>query len=189
MTTESLYEAWIFCCGSAVVILGIEKSSVSKAMVRNNLIKLSYHDVNIDNRFIYQYKKNMSNSLKERNDSLARQLNKITKGNKCERCPKSGEHYALEWAHIKTRSILSMRWVLLNCLLFCKECHEWSHKNEKKRDEWIEEKFPGRLKALQIMKNGRSATMDYIQMKKWNKILKDQIQEETILARKRGQLV
>lgn len=114
-------------------------------------------------------------SLKESNDNLARQLIRKLRGNRCERCGADGEYIGLEWAHIKGRRALSMRWEMLNALLLCKLCHEWSHKNESKRDEWIEKHFPGRLKTLQGMWNDTSVTMDYIQMKKINLSLKQQL--------------
>lgn len=99
-----------------------------------------------------------------KNDDLAREINRLRAGNKCERCSKDGNFWQVHWAHIFGRETKSMRWLEENALLLCAQCHIWNHDYPTEYAEWFNSKWPGRKKKLQNLYNqNRPLTIQFYQ--------------------------
>ena len=57
----------------------------------------------------------------------------------CERCGRSDG--ALEWHHVITRRVRSLRWDPMNALALCLSCHRWWHAHPKLALEWFVERY------------------------------------------------
>jgi 5-methylcytosine-specific restriction endonuclease McrA len=92
-----------------------------------------------------------SSKVKARNvlikelDALARERTFERDGYKCIRC---GSTSHLQWCHVITRGILSLRWDMDNSFCGCAGCHLFWHKHPLEAVGWFEDKFPERAKHL-----------------------------------------
>ena len=66
----------------------------------------------------------------------------------CDKCGKK-ESVQIQWAHIKSRKYLSVRWLTINSFSLCAGCHRWSHNQPELFTRWIDENYPGRIDELQ----------------------------------------
>lgn len=72
---------------------------------------------------------------KMRLDKLAREVCLKKAGYQCERC---GKEERLQWHHVYTRRLLSLRWEPDNLVCLCAGCHLWWHQNTLAAAEWFE---------------------------------------------------
>lgn len=101
-------------------------------------------------------------------DTLCRRLIWHRDQGHCQRCRVSQR---LQWCHIHTRAIKSMRWRPENSLLLCAGCHLWWHHHPTEAVAWFTEAFPANAVKLRIMRiNG--GKVDRPATKLW---LKEQI--------------
>lgn len=79
-------------------------------------------------------------------DALASKLCKAVAGHKCVRC---GATEYLQWHHIVTRRIKTLRWDMSNGLCLCRGCHFWWHNVAQMGEQWswLDEKFGPDLRA------------------------------------------
>jgi 5-methylcytosine-specific restriction endonuclease McrA len=82
-------------------------------------------------------------------DTLARNATLARAGHACERC---GRSERLQWHHVYTRAIRSLRWDLDNLICLCAGCHLWWHHEPLDATIWMrnqwEHLFPGRYERL-----------------------------------------
>jgi 5-methylcytosine-specific restriction endonuclease McrA len=81
-------------------------------------------------------------------DKLCREVVLERDHGKCCRCNTPRD---LEWAHVHTRRLHSMRWMLENSLALCHDCHRWWHDRPMAAAEWWAHTYPDRMKKLTRM--------------------------------------
>jgi hypothetical protein len=87
-------------------------------------------------------------------DDLARELCFARDGHKCIRC---GNPVGIQWAHVKTRGVIALRWDLLNNMTLCGGCHLWWHNRPDESGPWFKEKFPERWLHIQIATRNKAS--------------------------------
>lgn len=95
-----------------------------------------------------------SKKARERN-AIIKQLDGIARtrcferdGYKCVRC---NTDKGIQWAHVKTRGLLALRWDEWNHLTLCGGCHMfWWHKFPDESGPWFKETYPDRWEHLQV---------------------------------------
>jgi len=81
-------------------------------------------------------------------DRLAREATMQRAGRRCERC---GTADRLQWHHVYSRRIQSLRWDLDNLVILCAGHHLWWHHNPMHAVEWFQEYAPpDRLERLRL---------------------------------------
>jgi len=101
----------------------------------------------------------------------------IRNGGKCERCGSRGNNSRdIQWAHLKSRRYLSVRWSEDNCFCLCAKCHRWFTDNPDDFYKWIEKHHSEQYERL--MTQFRAVNpMNEMQMEKlleeWQEILKN----------------
>lgn len=86
-------------------------------------------------------------------DGYARERCFERDGHKCVRCQKTA---GIQWAHIITRGILSLRWDLDNNLTLCGGCHKFFwHKEPLLAVKWFEETWPARYEHVLAIRSMR----------------------------------
>jgi hypothetical protein len=80
-------------------------------------------------------------------DNCARILCFARDHNKCIRC---GGESNLQWAHVKTRGVVGLRWELINNMTLDAGCHLWWHNRPDESGPWFKETFPERWEHIQI---------------------------------------
>ena len=88
----------------------------------------------------------MKKSEEDKLDVLAAKKCKEHAGHMCVRC---GRHSpspedvdeGLQWCHIISRSMKTIRWSLKNCLCLCAGCHFWGHKYPIDFGIWLIKSF------------------------------------------------
>lgn len=75
--------------------------------------------------------------------------------NVCQQCGKTegqrhedGTPVQVQWSHIVSRAVTSLRWESENCLAHCSKCHCWFTNNHTAGIAWFEDKFPERWAFL-----------------------------------------
>lgn len=66
-------------------------------------------------------------------DRLCREVVFLRDGDRCRRC---GSGQKLQWCHVYTRAIRSLRWDLDNSFCGCAGCHLWWHHKPTEAVEW-----------------------------------------------------
>jgi len=84
-------------------------------------------------------------------DALARRATFERAKRGCERC---GTRDRLQWHHVFSRAIVSLRWDLDNLLCLCSGCHLWWHHNPLEAAAWFT-KYAGadRCKRLHLARH------------------------------------
>lgn len=89
-------------------------------------------------------------------DRLARAACLERAGHRCEKC---GKRENLQWHHVYTRSILSLRHDLDNLVAICGGCHLWAHHNPLDFTAWFTDKYgPARADRLRLARATRRKT-------------------------------
>ena len=79
----------------------------------------------------------------------------------------------IEWAHLKTRKYLSIRWNTFNAFSLCSSAHFWFTNNPDLFTRWIDKNYPGRIDEVNKLMQLN------IQYKEWMlKELYDKLKEE-----------
>jgi predicted restriction endonuclease len=87
-------------------------------------------------------------------DKTARECVLNRAGHRCEKCGK-GER--LQWHHVYTRAILSLRWDMDNLVCLCAGCHLWWHHNPLDAAAWFESKVgAARVSRLKLSRLTRT---------------------------------
>ena len=68
------------------------------------------------------------------------------------RCQKCGKRDRLQWAHVHTRGVHSLRWTDENSLCLCSGCHLKGHLHPLEFARWFTEAYPERARALTLMR-------------------------------------
>ena len=83
-------------------------------------------------------------------DSAARLACLMAAGGLCERCGGSG---ALEWHHVISRRVRTLRWRPENAVALCLPCHRWWHSGPRAALAWFVAQFgPERLAMLRALR-------------------------------------
>jgi 5-methylcytosine-specific restriction endonuclease McrA len=69
-------------------------------------------------------------------DLLARRATFERAKHRCERCLKPDR---LQWHHVYSRAIVTLRWDLDNLVALCAGCHLWWHHNPLDAAEWFDD--------------------------------------------------
>jgi hypothetical protein len=81
-------------------------------------------------------------------DRLAKEATMQRGGRRCERC---GTADRLQWHHVYSRRIQSLRWDLDNLVILCAGHHLWWHHNPMDATQWFQEYAPpDRLERLRL---------------------------------------
>jgi len=88
----------------------------------------------------------MRKGEKNKLDALASEMCKKHSNRMCVRCGKRSPNpdnlnEGLQWCHVITRGMLSLRWNLKNCLCLCASCHFWGHKYPIDFSLWLIKNF------------------------------------------------
>jgi len=109
--------------------------------------------------------------LRARLDRLAREAT-FRRDKVCQRC---GGEKPLQWCHVHTRAIISLRHDLDNCLVLCAGDHLWWHQHPLEAIIWFCDKFPERAKRLAIRRQVKTKP----DLKAIEVYLKELLKEET----------
>jgi 5-methylcytosine-specific restriction endonuclease McrA len=71
-------------------------------------------------------------------------------------CVHCGKATNLQWAHVYTRRILSMRWDWDNSMVLCAGCHLWWHHEPAEAVAWWTAKYPLRAERLRLRRHTAS---------------------------------
>ena len=82
-------------------------------------------------------------------DALCREIVFLRDRHRCQRCRSTTR---LQWCHVHTRRIRSLRWVLVNSLLLCAGCHLHWHHHPLEASRWFLENFPERAETLAYLR-------------------------------------
>jgi 5-methylcytosine-specific restriction endonuclease McrA len=76
---------------------------------------------------------------KPRKKTLKNKLDKISGEIKraIGRCQKCGSYQQLQWCHVYSRKLLSVRWDLKNTFCLCTSCHSKFHDRPTELTEWV----------------------------------------------------
>jgi hypothetical protein len=96
-------------------------------------------------------------------DALARRLVMLRDRDTCQKC---GRVEVIQWAHIHTRGVHSMRWEPDNSLALCKGCHYQGHLHPTEFSAWFTGRFPERAARLTLMRQ-TPRKMDRKLMRLW----------------------
>ena len=101
--------------------------------------------------------------MKPTKSSLKRKLDKevsriVRSRGECSKC-RNNKYEKLQAAHIFSRSMLSVRWDLLNVICLCAGCHFWAHREPILFTEFVRE-FLGENKYTELKHRAKS-------IKKW----------------------
>ena len=96
-------------------------------------------------------------------DDLCRRLVFLRDRNTCQKCG-SGER--LQWAHVHTRGVHSLRWEPDNSLTLCQGDHYHGHLHPTEFSRWFEEKFPKRAEHLRLLRQTKRK-VDKVGMRLW----------------------
>ena len=72
-------------------------------------------------------------------DHHARLACLMAAGGSCEKCGAWGQ--ALEWHHVITRRVRSLRWLPENSVALCVPCHRWWHSHPRLALQWFVARF------------------------------------------------
>lgn len=85
-------------------------------------------------------------------DRLAREVALARDGGRCRRC---GTERGLQWCHVYTRGIRSMRWDLDNSFIACMGCHRWWHDRPVDAAAWWRAQVGNEKADALMLKAGR----------------------------------
>lgn len=86
-------------------------------------------------------------SQKKELDKLCRELVFRRDGNRCVKCGKATN---LQWSHVYTRRLLSLRWDPDNSKTLCGGCHLWWGQNPLDAAVWFAAAWPSRFERLRM---------------------------------------
>jgi 5-methylcytosine-specific restriction endonuclease McrA len=78
----------------------------------------------------------------------------------CQRCGMTKEGGPIQWAHVKTRASLSIRWDPENSMALCKGCHYFFTVQPHRWDAFLDENWPGRRHELERKRDAAIAAGD-----------------------------
>jgi 5-methylcytosine-specific restriction endonuclease McrA len=96
-------------------------------------------------------------------DQLCRRLVFLRDRNTCQKC---GSRERLQWAHVHSRGVHSLRWEPDNSLCLCAGCHYLGHLHPTDFSRWLLEKFPKRLEHLLLIRQTKRKT-DKVALRLW----------------------
>jgi hypothetical protein len=107
--------------------------------------------------------------LEKELDRLCRHLVVILRDkNTCQRCGNPGaDGYKIDWSHVHTRRIRSLRWMPWNSKALCAGCHMWWGAYREQSREWFILKFPTRWAFLQAHLQQKHKAPDLVLTKKF----------------------
>jgi hypothetical protein len=100
-------------------------------------------------------------------DALCRQFVFLRDRFMCVKClPKRRNGVRLQWSHIHTRGVHSLRWVPENSLCLCSGCHLKGHLHPTEFSRWFEEAYPQRAAYLTLLRQ-TPRKVDRVGMRLW----------------------
>jgi 5-methylcytosine-specific restriction endonuclease McrA len=102
-------------------------------------------------------------------DSLCRQYVFLRDRFLCVKClhlTKRRNGDRLQWAHIHTRGVHSLRWIPENSVVLCSGCHLKGHLHPLEFSRWFEEQYPDRVKYLTLLRQ-TPRKVDRVGMRLW----------------------
>lgn len=107
-------------------------------------------------------------ALEKACDKLARHLIVVLRDNNtCQRCGNRGDDgYKIDWSHVHTRRIKSLRWAWENSKALCAGCHMWWGAYREQSREWFINKYPERWMVLQahLQQKRRAPDLELIKL-------------------------
>ena len=85
---------------------------------------------------------------------------------KCLQLKKSHNRERLQWAHIHTRGVHSLRWEPDNSLCLCSGCHYQGHLHPTEFSRWFEAAYPKRAAHLTLLRQTKRK-IDRVAMRLW----------------------
>lgn len=82
-------------------------------------------------------------------DKLCREVVMLRDKGRCCWC---GKVDRLQWSHVHTRRVHSLRWRLENSLILDAGCHLKWHGHPMEAATWFSQKYPDRMKALTMLR-------------------------------------
>jgi 5-methylcytosine-specific restriction endonuclease McrA len=102
-------------------------------------------------------------------DSLCRQYVFLRDRFLCVKClhqKKRRNGDRLQWAHIHTRGVHSLRWEPDNSVCLCSGCHLHGHLHPTEFARWFEEQYPNRSAHLTLLRQ-TTRKVDRVGMRLW----------------------
>jgi 5-methylcytosine-specific restriction endonuclease McrA len=96
-------------------------------------------------------------------DDLCRRLVFLRDRNTCQKC---GKRDRLQWAHIHTRGVHSLRWEPDNSVCLCSGCHLKGHLHPLEFSRWFEAAYPQRAAHLKLLRQTKRK-VDRVGMRLW----------------------
>ena len=96
-------------------------------------------------------------------DDLCRRYVFLRDRNTCQKC---GTRDRLQWAHVHTRGVHSLRWEPDNSLALCQGDHYHGHLHPTEFAAWFAEKFPKRAARLTLLRQTKRK-VDRVGMRLW----------------------
>lgn len=90
--------------------------------------------------------------LKKSLDKLCRELVFRRDGYRCVKCGKATN---LQWSHVYTRRLLSLRWDPDNSKTLCGGCHLWWGQNPMDAAAWFIASYPSRALRLRMKRQSK----------------------------------
>jgi hypothetical protein len=97
-------------------------------------------------------------------DDLCRRLIFLRDRNTCQKC---GKRERLQWCHVTTRGIHSLRWVPENSLILCAGHHLWWHREPLAAVSWWKDKYPKRAERVNLLRCQIRPKLDKVAMRLW----------------------
>jgi hypothetical protein len=85
---------------------------------------------------------------------------------KCLHLTKRRNGDRLQWAHIYSRGVHSLRWEPDNSVVLCSGCHLHGHLHPLEFSRWFEEQYPDRVKYLTLLRQTKRK-VDRVGMRLW----------------------
>lgn len=119
------------------------------------ILKADYDLANAPRTPIKRTRVGRSDKAKERDqiekqlDDCARKICFARDHDTCIKCGLGPPHVLIQWAHVKTRGVISLRWDSANNMTLCAGDHLWWHQHPSESGPWFKETFPERWEYIQ----------------------------------------
>jgi 5-methylcytosine-specific restriction endonuclease McrA len=85
---------------------------------------------------------------------------------KCLTLKKTQNRQRLQWAHIYSRGVHSLRWEIDNSVVLCSGCHLHGHLHPLEFARWFEQEYPQRAARLRLLRQTKRK-VDRVGMRLW----------------------
>ena len=100
-------------------------------------------------------------------DRITPKIVKLRDAYTCQRCIGMPKGRGLHWSHVYCRRDFLMRWDLLNGLTLCYGCHSFLDSSAREFDDFMEERFPARVRYLRTLRATPRQTIHIETLKLW----------------------